>query len=206
MGDTGRGLENSVVGTPLDLFTFQYQMESASSCQTAIDSAERDRRWFTSLTGENEVVEAYRDSQQLDFAAWCVPSEHAEIFSFVENCLAHYLNEVPCANNFPAFSIQERYNVLKYKPGQGYHAAHHDYMPGNPLAESRHLTCVVFLNTVEEGGELEFTQQSIQVRPVEGRTVIFPSGWTHTHRVLTPSEDRYVLQLWWSFNGGSFSG
>jgi len=185
---------------PLDLFAFQYQMESTSSCQTVIDCAEKDGRWFASQTGAKEVDTSYRDSQQLDFAAWCVPLEHSEIFTFIGNCLSQYLAKVPCANDFPPFSIQERYNILKYEPEQGYHAAHHDYMPGSPIAASRHLTGLVFLNTVEEGGELEFTQQSIQVRPVEGRAVIFPSGWTHTHRVLAPSEDRYVLQLWWSFN------
>jgi hypothetical protein len=122
------------------------------------------------------------------------------LLTFAEECLGDYLEKLPQANEFPPFAVQERYNVLKYEPGQAYHGVHSDYSP-NSGNSRRHLTFVCFLNTVEEGGELEFTQQGIQVRPVEGRAVIFPSGWTHAHHTLVASEDRYVFQLWWSFNG-----
>lgn len=184
----------------IDPFVVQYQMGDELPCVVAIDHANRSRRWLDSLTGENggTVNLTARDSQQLDFAAWTPPLEHEPLLDFAAVCLAHYTEALPQANNFPKFSVQERYNVLKYESGQAYHAVHADYGPG--LCGGRHLTFVLFLNTVAEGGELEFPQQSLRVAPVGGRAVIFPSGWTHAHHTLPASEDRYVFQLWWSFD------
>ena len=184
-----------------DLFVVPYQMEDTLPCVVVIDHANRHDRWFDSLTRspESEPVPEHRDSHQLNFSAWSPALEHEPILAFAQECLEDYLAKLPCANNFPPFSVQERYNILKYEPGQAYHAVHSDYAPHAGNA-GRHLTFVCFLNTVEKGGELEFVQQSLRVQPVEGRAVIFPSGWTHAHHTLPASEDRYVFQLWWSFN------
>ena len=188
----------------LDPFVIQYQMPSTLPCVVAIDHADRESRWFASHTSKStdlgtDPILSARDSQQLDFAAWAPPLEHKPLLDFAEECLGDYLEKLPQADNFPLFSVQERYNVLKYEPEQAYHAVHADYSPNSGNSRS-HLTFVCFLNTLAEGGELEFTQQGLQVQPVEGRAVIFPSGWTHAHRTLVASEDRYVFQLWWSFN------
>ena len=189
----------------LDPFVIQYQMPSTLPCVVAIDHANRESRWFPSHTSKStdlgtDPILSARDSHQLNFAAWAPPLEHNPILTFAEECLGDYLEKLPQANDFPPFAVQERYNILKYEQGQAYHAVHSDYSPDSGNSR-RHLSFVCFLNTLEEGGELEFTQQGIQVRPVEGRAVIFPSGWTHAHHTLVASEDRYVFQLWWSFNG-----
>ena len=141
----------------------------------------------------------YRDSQQTPFAAWAPPLEHRPLLTFASQCLSDYTNQLPYSNDFPPFGVAEGYSILKYEPGQAYHAAHTDW---GPFVNSlRHLTFVCFLNTVQKGGEFEFVQQSIFVRPVEGRAVIFPAGWTHVHRTKpAEGEDRYVFQLWWSFS------
>ena len=91
----------------------------------------------------------------------------------------------------------EGYNVLRYKPGEAYHAVHSDW--GWPNLSHRHLTFTMFLNTLPSGGELEFPEQGIKVAPVEGRAVIFPAAWTHAHRSLPTTIDRYIFNIFYGF-------
>ena len=45
--------------------------------------------------------------------------------------------------------------------------------------------------------------QGIKVKPVAGRTIIFPSGWTHAHKSHPATdENRLIMQGWWSFEQG----
>ena len=97
----------------------------------------------------------------------------------------------------PQFGMPEGYNVLRYKPGEAYHGVHSDH--GWPNLAHRHLTFGMFLNTCPGGGELEFAEQGIKVAPVEGRAVIFPAAWTHAHRSLPATVDRYVFNIFYGF-------
>jgi hypothetical protein len=92
-------------------------------------------------------------------------------------------------------SFQWSVNIQKTKPGQGYHAWHCERC--NILSSGRHLTTMVYLNDVLDGGETEFLYQSRRIKPRAGRVVIFPVEWTHTHRGNPPlSGDKYIMTSW----------
>ena len=56
---------------------------------------------------------------------------------------------------------------------------------------------MLYLNSVTEGGETEFLYQKRRIKPQQGRLVIFPAGFTHTHRGNPPlSGDKYILTSW----------
>jgi hypothetical protein len=60
---------------------------------------------------------------------------------------------------------------------------------------------MVYLNDVLDGGETEFLYQSRRVKPREGRVVIFPVQWTHTHRGNPPlSGEKYIATSWLHLN------
>lgn len=197
---------------PLDRFVWQFQQSDTSACGATIEAANQSDAWVRSEVGTARqgdkvngprVEPETRDSSQILFSPdpSRSPDVHVPLKMFASEALSIYLAEHPAANDFPPFSCQEKYAVLKYTPGQAYHRIHADASPGNQRTMDRHLTFVMFLNTVEQGGELEFPQQDIQVSPVEGRAVIFPSTWVYAHRTLPATENRYIFQLWWSFYG-----
>jgi 2OG-Fe(II) oxygenase superfamily len=48
------------------------------------------------------------------------------------------------------------------------------------------LTCLLYLNDVEDGGATEFAYQRTAVRPKAGTLTFFPPYWTHLHRGAPP--------------------
>ena len=56
---------------------------------------------------------------------------------------------------------------------------------------------MLYLNTVEEGGETEFLYQSVRFKPVKNTLLIWPAGYTHTHRGNPPlSNEKYIVTGW----------
>jgi hypothetical protein len=182
--------------TWLETFVCQYQMADTTCCPESILNANRSGRWNqSSTTGGTDLYS--RDSDQLHFLGEAPPVEHEPILAFAQECLDHYTTERKQAGDVPAFGMGEGYNVLRYKPGEAYHAVHSD--AGWPNLANRHLTFGMFLNTTPSGGELEFPEQSIKVQPVEGRAVIFPAAWMYAHRSLPATVDRYVFNVFYGF-------
>jgi hypothetical protein len=59
---------------------------------------------------------------------------------------------------------------------------------------------MLYLNDVEDGGETEFLYQRMRVKPKQGTLLIWPAGFTHTHRGNPPlSNNKYVITGWSEF-------
>ncbi|MEG4802883.1 2OG-Fe(II) oxygenase [Microcoleus sp. ARI1-B5] len=92
--------------------------------------------------------------------------------------------------------------VQKYLQGTGgYHHWHSEIYPDPDSVGEESLHRVLFfqyyLNTVSEGGETEFFYQNLKVKPQQGKLVIAPAGFTHTHKGHVPLTDhKYILTSW----------
>ena len=54
-----------------------------------------------------------------------------------------------------------------------------------------------YLNDVADGGETEFLHQGRKIEARQGRLIIAPAGFTHTHKGHVPaSGDKYVATSW----------
>jgi len=192
-------LTQQTTATPvwLDTFVCQYQMTDTTCCPESILNANRSNRWNQSMTTSGTSL-YHRDSDQLHFMAESPPVEHEPILAFAQECLDHYCKERKQAGAQPRFGMPEGYNLLRYKPGEAYHAVHSDGGWGGVTA-NRHLTFTMFLNTITDGGELEFPDQGVKVQPVEGRAAIFPAAWMYAHRSLPATVDRYVFNVFYGF-------
>jgi len=176
---------------------------SAMQCDGIIEHSE-EQDWLRSRVvspeADGTVDLGKRDSHQQGYLSNNIPAVHKPMLDFASGCLDSYLATFPLANKFPSFSVTESYQVLRYLDGGAYHEVHSDFYPYG-VYNRRHLTGIGFLNDVAEGGELVFPQQDDTIRPQAGKFIIFPSGWTHSHKTLPPvGQSRYVFQMWWGFD------
>lgn len=86
------------------------------------------------------------------------------------------------------------YRIQKYLKGEGFYKAHVDGSPWAQNAIQRVLGVVLYLNTVEEGGQTGFPDHDYKVKAVKGRISIFPAYWTHPHTAEIPlSNDKWII-------------
>lgn len=95
------------------------------------------------------------------------------------------------------FQIQEsfyheNYQLLKYSPGE-YYQAHYD--SGTDMG--RCVSALCYLNDDYEGGELEFTNFKVKIKPLPGMLILFPSNYAYRH-IAHPikSGTKYSLVTW----------
>lgn len=83
----------------------------------------------------------------------------------------------------------------KTEVGQGFHQWHQEC--AEQATAGRILSFVVYLNDVAEGGETEFLYYPRRVKPEQGKLLLFPGAFTHTHRGNPPlSGAKYILTGW----------
>lgn len=113
----------------------------------------------------------------------------------------------------PPFDVVEGANVQHYEPGGGFKVWHFEqsFFTGDTTSEIpsinhipsmalRHLVYMTYLNDVTDEGETEFYYQGRYVQPRKGLTLIWPAGWTHTHRgVPSKTQDKYIITGWISY-------
>jgi len=98
------------------------------------------------------------------------------------------------------WNISNTVKIQKYTPGQSYYAWHAEVAGGSIDEMKRILVYSTFLNDIKEGGETEFYYQKQKIKPKQGRTILFPSIWTHTHKGLpAPKETKYIITGWYSY-------
>lgn len=84
------------------------------------------------------------------------------------------------------------YQMQKYEKGVGHYITHCDSTPAD--GTNRALGCVIYLNTVEDGGQTHFEAQDLYVTPEAGKILLFPAYWTHPHEAMIPvSDDKYII-------------
>ena len=86
----------------------------------------------------------------------------------------------------------ESYSLLKYSHGQEY-TEHYDGATGI----GRCISCIAYLNGDYEGGEIEFVNFGVKIKPQPGMLIIFPSNFAYRH-IAHPvtSGVKYNLVTW----------
>ena len=87
------------------------------------------------------------------------------------------------------------YAIQRTKPGDFFHW-HID--SGNHRFSDRQLVAIWYLNDVPgPGGETEFLNQNVKVKPETGKLILFPPFWTHEHRGVKLQEGiKYIATTW----------
>lgn len=117
----------------------------------------------------------------------------------LNSCLSEYLKRWDEAEKCEKFNIIESFNIQYYKPNQGFYPWHKEMTGTNNIEGKRHLVFMTYLNNVEDAGT-EFMYQKITTPAKKGLTIIWPAGWTHTHRgVISKDKGKVIITGWYSF-------
>ena len=93
--------------------------------------------------------------------------------------------------------VSNIFNIQKYPKGGAYFAWHSERQKDSGKTNARVLAFMTYLNTIEEGGQTEFAMQQTAFKPIKGRTLIWPSEWSHLHRgIPAPKEEKYIATGW----------
>ena len=113
-------------------------------------------------------------------------------YTSIAKAVAYYKDQYQALNAW-ADVEDTGFQVQRYEMRNGYYRPHVDSLPGTSSGD-RVLAAMIYLNTVEEGGETRFPLHDVRIKPVAGRIVLFPASWTHLHEGLTPlSGDKWII-------------
>ena len=168
--------------------------EDCNEIISHIDHFEKHSLMFhdkTSLhTTDNATINVAHD-WEIDEKATCKISEL--ILPKFKPCVDEYLQ---------AFSVLNGYKFLLYDikikkipVGGGFHAWH--FETGGIVNTHRTFVVQLYVNDDFEGGETEFLYQHRREEAVAGDVLIFPAGFTHTHRGNPPiGGHKYLITSW----------
>ena len=125
---------------------------------------------------------------------------HNNYMIALQSCLEQYFDKFQHILK-PGVMIQcaEAVNLQYYQPGGGFKEYHSERQSNdNPLQISRVLVFMTYLNTVENGGT-HFPYQDITTEAVKGKTVIWPTEWTHTHKGIVCDKEKYIMTGWYNY-------
>ena len=96
------------------------------------------------------------------------------------------------------WKYNDNYSFQKYEAeDDGYKAWHTEHGAGEE-ASHRVLAWMMYLNDAKSGTEF---MNYPTLRAKRGRCVVWPAGWTHVHRGVTPNKGlKYIITGWVSFN------
>ncbi len=164
---------------------------SPDFCRDVIDRFENDPRKVKGLVGEGNYRPEFKGTTEIDFAD--VTQGWEDVIGIINKNLIYHLKKYMerWSRAFKTVDIvHEGFRMARYNPGQLFNW-HSDNI-GSSM--SRVITAQWYLNTVDEGGETEFLWHRKAIKPVEGRLIFAPVGWTYYHRGAPPvSGPKYTI-------------
>jgi hypothetical protein len=87
--------------------------------------------------------------------------------------------------------------LQRYIMNEGRYIYHNDFSVDFKNKKNRIITYLWYLNDVEEGGETDFPDINIKVKPETGKLVLFPATWDFPHCGKMPiSSNKYIVTGW----------
>jgi hypothetical protein len=118
------------------------------------------------------------------------------VYFYLNKAIEQYKNKYDYLKKIDKISqwrLCPSYNIQRYDgKEEGFFSLHNETSGSYPY---RLLAWMIYLNNAECG--TEFPYQDTIVKPLIGRTVIWPAGWTHPHRGVTPNIGlKYIVTGW----------
>jgi hypothetical protein len=119
----------------------------------------------------------------------------AHLTSRITSCIHEYIHSYVSLDipNIELTGIQ----IQRYYQNEGFYKPHMDSASWlhnlDGYDKARVLAVIVYLNTVEDGGETFFEYQNVAIKAERGKIAIFPTDWTYIHGGKVPySSDKWI--------------
>jgi hypothetical protein len=200
MQEHGNRLSMEIVHA-VEFIFYVKELISKDLCGRIIENYERDprKRRGCTLSGRGKKklqheIKVSTDLEILQGGVWA--PAFSELNLAVNTALSSVVAQVPSLQIWPL--LWTGYKIQHYTKNKGHFKWHFDAL--GPGTWDRQMAMIIYLNSVEDGGETCFHQQKLKFKPVVGDAVIFPTFWTHTHCGEIPrSEDKYIISSFVSF-------
>jgi len=151
------------------------------------------------VSGKKKVDKSVKDSKDLHIP----PTYFEEPFKSYYDKLNYFLKSYTdkysyLKGNMYTFGMSEGMNIQKYPIGGGFKDIHCERTGHFNFTIKRCLVFMTFLNDVDDGGT-EFIYQNKIVKAEKGKTLIWPSDWTHIHRgEISNTKEKIIITGWLS--------
>ena len=116
------------------------------------------------------------------------------IFTRFNQCLTKYCDSYKYCLRKDALKVDDEYVFSKIEKDGGFKTWHSEQ--GSAILSGRVLVFIFYLNNAQSGTEFLYYPT---VKSKEGRCVIFPASYTHTHKSEINKNLKYIITGWVSY-------
>ena len=157
---------------------------------------DRENKQVQGVINDMEFKPSVKDSTDI----WMNLEENNLVNHYITEPLTDgffkYQSKYPILSDISDWAIEPRYNLQKYNPDGGYKELH--FESAHPQVCHRLFAWMIYLNTDWFGGT-RFPYLNKTFAAKQGRLLIWPASFTHTHASQITKRTKYIATGWASF-------
>jgi len=118
------------------------------------------------------------------------------ILEILDKSFYEYQSNYHVLQNINDWQISESYNIQKYDFLGGYKDVHFESSGLNSC--HRLFAWMIYLNNIRNGGTI-FPYINQKISSEEGKLLIWPAGFTHSHKSQVTTRTKYIITGWANF-------
>ena len=141
-------------------------------------------QWQEAMVGYKQKMPEYRDCVDFKFKKSDIQADTStngmnlqKLWQDVYDKQSVAVKDYCKRFNIMELRYWEAFNFIKYEPGHHF-MEHHDH----GYSYNCVVSLVAYINDDYEGGEIEFPEQNIKIKPEEGSVLIFPTYHPFIHK------------------------
>tara|TARA_Y100000004_G_C8790242_1_gene358897 strand:+ start:116 stop:700 length:585 start_codon:yes stop_codon:yes gene_type:complete len=178
----------------METFIYETMLDDVSLCDALIDYHNNNLEYKSSGEVGKGVDKKVKASTDVFVH---VGNKNPMIHMYMQEVMdivTKYVEKYNLKNMFD-LAFKENWNIQHYKPNEGFFGWHCERT--FYASHQRALVFMTYLNDVTDGGETEFYWQKVKTKPIKGKTVIWPTDFTHLHRgIPSPTQHKYIATGW----------
>jgi len=192
----GELLPNTTIAGCIDVFenVWQDPLDTILSIENECQNPESGFSWTRAETIGNGTNQNQRTNYDLGITLFAQETGN-QLLQNIHNQMYVTLlaATIPYAEKHGISQMyHENYNMLRYRSSQEY-KSHFD----GETVTGRSISAIVYLNNEYSGGEIEFVNFGVKIKPEPGMLLLFPSNYAYRH-IAHPVTDgtKYSIVTW----------